>query len=337
MDFNPNGPGLRNGNFIGLPFNEETANIILLPALWDVTTSYSPGTAQAPELIREASLQLDLYDADVPDAWKRGICMAKTPPDALQENDATRKIAASIIEQQEKGINPNDPSLQKDLVKVNSKCEAFHENIYAQCKIYLKNDKKVGIIGGEHSVPLGGLKALSEYHSTFGILQIDAHCDLRKAYEGFTHSHASIMYNALQLPQISQLTQVGIRDYCEEEVDYIKSSNGRVKVFFDQEMKEAMFKGTTFDNICRPIIDSLPEKVYISFDVDGLMPALCPGTGTPVPGGLSFEQAVYLLKLLWQSGREIIGFDVCETGNSSELDANIAARIIYKLCNFITI
>jgi agmatinase len=126
---------------------------------------------------------------------------------------------------------------------------------------------------------------------------------------------------------------VGIRDYCEEEMDYVAESNGRIEVLFDQQINEAMFVGTSYHDICMSAIDKLPQNVYISFDIDGLDPTLCPGTGTPVAGGLSLPQSFYLLKLLASSGRTIIGFDLCEVGSASEWDGNVGARVLYKLAN----
>jgi agmatinase len=126
--------------------------------------------------------------------------------------------------------------------------------------------------------------------------------------------------------------QVGIRDYCEEEMKVLENESERISVFFDQELKENRFDGKTWNVQCGEIVEQLPELVYISFDMDGLDPKLCPTTGTPVPGGLDFPEVVFLLKKVVESGRKIIGFDVCETGNN-EWDANVAARIIYKLCN----
>ena len=107
---------------------------------------------------------------------------------------------------------------------------------------YLKAGKMVGLVGGEHSVPFGFIRALSEQYDRFGILQIDAHADLRKAYEGFVYSHASIMYNALKIPAVGRLVQVGVRDYCEEEINVIERAMGRVVTFFDQDIKEKFIR-----------------------------------------------------------------------------------------------
>jgi agmatinase len=195
----------------------------------------------------------------------------------------------------------------------------------------------VGLLGGDHSTPLGFLRALSEKYERFGILQIDAHADLRKAYEGFTYSHASIMYNALKLPSVSRLIQVGIRDFCEEEQDVINRSRGRISTFFDEDLKAWRYKGETWDALCNSIIKELPANVYISFDIDGLDPKLCPNTGTPVAGGLEFQEAIYLIKKVAQS-RKIIGFDLCEVApGQNDWDANVGARLLYNLCNWMAV
>src|SRR5690606_13345614 len=120
----------------------------------------------------------------------------------------------------------------------------------------------------------------------FGLLQIDAHADLREAYEGFKYSHASIMYNVLnEIPQVQKLVQVGIRDYGDDELTMIRTEKNRVVTFFDRDLKEAEYEGQTWKALCEQIVDELPQNVYISFDIDGLDPKLCPNTGTPVPGG----------------------------------------------------
>ncbi|MBA4077191.1 MAG: agmatinase, partial [Cyanobacteria bacterium PR.023] len=172
-------------------------------------------------------------------------------------------------------------------------------------------------------------------HDSFGILHIDAHADLRDAYEGFTYSHASIMFNAIKEPTLTKLVQVGIRDYCEMESDLVASSDGRIVSFYDRDIKTKMFEGMSWMHICQEIVSQLPDEVYVSFDIDGLDPKLCPNTGTPVPGGLEYEQALYLVRMVAESGRVIIGFDVNEVapGDEDEWDANVGARLLYRLAN----
>jgi agmatinase len=333
LDFDPNGVGLKNGNFIGLPFTENTANVILIPVPWDVTVSYREGTAYAPQAILDASAQLDLFDADVENAWRLGIYMQPVDEKLLARRVEMRPKATKCIDFIESGgtilLDNGMKALQNE---VNYNSQIVNDLVYANTKLQLENDKLVGIIGGDHSVPLGCLKALSEKYPDFGILQIDAHLDLRNSYEGFTYSHASIFHNALKINEISKLVQVGIRDYCEEEVGKIRMEGDRVKVFYDRDLKEGRFAGENWCSQCDAIVAALPDHVYISFDIDGLDPTLCPKTGTPVPGGLDFSEAVFLLKKVVESGRKIIGFDLCEVGNN-EWDANVGARLIYKMSN----
>jgi agmatinase len=196
----------------------------------------------------------------------------------------------------------------------------------------------VAMLGGDHSTPLGFIRALGEKYNRFGVLQIDAHADLRKAYEGFTYSHASIMYNALKLPAVGRLVQVGIRDYCDEELDVMKRAGGRIVTYFDQDIKEQLFGGTSWAAICDKIIADLPHDVYVSFDIDGLNPKLCPNTGTPVAGGFEFEEVAFLIKKLVKSGRKIIGFDLNEVApGADDWDANVGARLLYHLCNWMAV
>ena len=333
-NFDPNGVGLKNGHFIGLPFEEADASIVLVSVPWDVTVSYSAGTSTGPANILQASAQLDLFDADVPNAWKSGIYMRPSDGKILESNNQLRELAKSYIDFLENGSNlAENESMKMNLEAVNEGCENLKKWVYEQTSELLDAGKLVGLVGGEHSTPLGYLEALSERHKSFGILQIDAHMDLREAYEGFTYSHASIFYNALKIKNLKQLTQVGIRDCCEEEVR-LAHHDARVSVFYDWTLKEEKFVGKTWEKICKKIVKTLPEKVYISFDIDGLLPNLCPNTGTPVPGGLTFEEAVYLLKTVLKSGRKIIGFDLCETGGEgNEWDGNVGARVLYKLAN----
>jgi len=143
------------------------------------------------------------------------------------------------------------------------------------------------------------------------------------------------MYNALKLPGVSRLVQVGTRDYCDEELGVAKRAMGRVVTWFDEDLKAQLYEGKTWSQLCDQIIADLPENVYISFDIDGLDPQLCPNTGTPVPGGLDFPMATFLLKKLASSGRKIISFDLNEVSpGSTDWDANVGARLLYQLCSY---
>jgi agmatinase len=333
QDYDPNGIGQVNGNLCGLPFDYESANLIVFGVPWEVTVSYRAGTAQGPARVLAASPQLDLYDFDYAEGWKQGIFMAEIPQDILDKNAHYRSQAAQIIERLEQGKSLSDsPDLTQVLAGINQACESVNAWLYERTRTALKDGKQVAVIGGDHSSPLGCFQALAEKYEDFGILHIDAHADLRDAYEGFKYSHASIMFNALEIPQITKLIQVGLRDICQDEVNLINGSDDRVIAHYDAALQQQLYSGKTWVEICQEIIAPLPHNVHISFDIDGLDPKLCPNTGTPVPGGLELEQSYCLFRELVKSGRKIIGYDLCEVGDA-EWDGNVGARIVYKLAN----
>jgi agmatinase len=339
-NFDPNSVGLSSNNIFGLPFSREEASLILLPVPWEVTVSYRPGTANGPDQIFEAAMQVDLYDPDVVDGWKKGFYMLPADAEIRGKSDHLRQCAEQIIADLVDGGNIADNAqLSANMKEVNDGAAMMVNWVYETTLGLMKEGKKVGLVGGDHSTPLGYIKALGQLHDDFAILQIDAHADLRCAYEGFTYSHASIMYNVLQeVPQMKKLVQVGIRDYCDEELAVINGSNGRVRTFFDRDIKAQQYEGATWRDLCKQIIDALPQKVYVSFDIDGLDPKLCPNTGTPVPGGFEAEQIFYLFRMLHQSGRQLIGFDLNEVSGGDQpgdsIDSITGARMLYKLCNY---
>jgi len=333
QSFDPSGVGLDNGNLFGLPFDYDTAHLIVFGVPWEVTVSYHAGTARGPQQVLQASPQLDLYDLDCPDGWQQGIYLVPSPAWIEAQNQPMRSHAARIIAATEQGISIEaDASLRADLAAVNQACEGVNHWLQTQATAALAQGKQVAVIGGDHSVPLGYIQALGMQYPEFGVLQIDAHADLRRAYQGFQFSHASIMYNVLALPQVSRLVQVGVRDICHDEVALIQEAGGRVLPYYDAVLREKCYGGTAWLELCRQMVAALPQRVYISFDVDGLDPKLCPHTGTPVPGGLELEEAFCLCREVVRSGRQLIGFDVSEVGDN-EWDGNVGARIVYKLSN----
>jgi agmatinase len=337
--FDPNSVGNPNNNIFGLPFTEEDARLVILPVPWEVTVSYNAGTARAPDHIFTASLQVDLFDPELKDTWKQGFFMRFADKKILTKSDFLRKEAELYINYICQGDVVSDNKFMcKTLKDINEGGVFLNNWVYEQTKDLLDKGKLVALLGGDHSTPLGFFKAIAERNSEFGILQIDAHMDLRKAYEGFNYSHASIMYNALEeIPQLKKLVQVGIRDYCEEEFEYMCASNGRAITYFDQDIKERQYQGETWRQIVDDIVSQLPQNVFISFDIDGLNPKLCPHTGTPVQGGFEAQEIYFLFKKVMESGRKIIGFDLNEVGVShDEWDENVGARILFKLCSILT-
>lgn len=321
--YNPSDVG-KKGSIFGLPYTLEESDLILIPVHLDVTVSYGQGTSKGPDLILDESSQLDLSLLSIKNPWELKVAMFDRLVVASQ-NEIHRGRALNIIKSLEAGKEPEVDQLEF----VNEYCESTHAKIEETANSFLNLEKIVGVVGGDHSSPLGLIRTLAK-RGSFGILQIDAHMDLRQAYEKFEYSHASIMYNALQVNGVTSLTQVGIRDFCEEEEKYIESSTKSIHVFYDEQIFHSLINGITWKQQVDDIVNTLPQDVYISFDMDGLDPSLCPKTGTPVAGGLKFNEAIYLMEQVVRSGRTIIGFDVCETGNDP-WDANVAARILFRL------
>jgi agmatinase len=333
-NFDPNGISTRESLF-GLPFTLEEAEVVVIPVPWEVTVSYAAGTANGPEAILKASAQVDLFDPVVKDAWKAGIVMIDISEDIKAKSEALRDKAAIYISSLSEGtINEEDEEAKKITAEIDAEAEKLNEWVKDQYLSYHKKGKLPVLLGGDHSTPLGFMKGAAEAHGDFGILQIDAHADLRIAYEGFKYSHASIIYNALEIPEVEKIVQVGIRDYSEGEFEIIKNSEGRIKTFFDRDIKNFQYKGESWLSICDDIINELPDNVYLTFDIDGLDPKLCPNTGTPVAGGFEFEQVLFLLEQLVNAGKTIIGFDLNEVApGQDEWDANVGARLLYRISN----
>ena len=335
-NFDPNSIGQVNDGMFGLPFTLDECETVLIPVPWEVTVSYGGGTAEGPAAILNASYQVDLFDPFVKDAWKKGIGMDDISEEVKGKSDNLRRLAEKYIEALANGESADNDNLKK--ISSNIKEDSLWLNNWVKKRAlhFLSLNKKIGLVGGDHSTPLGMFQAMAERFGEFGILQIDAHADLRDAYEGFEFSHASIMFNALKIKQVQKLVQVGIRDYCEAEFDLINNNKGRISTFFDRDIKYAQYNGDSWDRICNRIVAELPEKIYLSFDIDGLDPKLCPNTGTPVAGGFETEQVLFLLEKVVKSGRQIIAFDLNEVSpgaDGNDWDANVAARLIYRISN----
>lgn len=332
LPFDPAAPARGDGVF-GLPHTPDEAAVVLVPVPWEPTTSYGKGTARAPSAILRASRQVDLFDLQTGRPYEAGIAMLPIDPEIARLNAEACAAAEPVIEAG--GVLGDDPALASGLARVNAASAELNARVETEVRTWLGRGKIVGTIGGDHSVPFGAIAAYAERYPGLGVLHFDAHADLRVAYEGFTYSHASIMHNVLErIPGVRRLVQVGLRDLSEDEHREIEGSGGRVVAFFDHDIAARRFEGAPFARIAAEIAEALPGEVYVSFDIDGLDPALCPHTGTPVPGGLSFQEAVTVLCKVRDSGRRIVGFDLNEVApgpDGDEWDANVGARLLYKL------
>jgi agmatinase len=337
MEFDPNAPARPGAGIFGLPHTEAEATVVLVPVPWEATTSYGGGAAEGPRAIFEASMQVDLFDLDTDRPYQHGIFMRETPADVRAWNVAGKAAAEKIIEHGGAGDNP---ALKAALGAVNALSGKVNAHVEAEIVDLLAKKKVIGVVGGDHSVPFGAIKAIAQHEDGIGVLHFDAHSDTRVAYEGFEHSHASIMHNVLsRIPEVTKLVQVGIRDVCEQEMDFCRAQGERVLTFFDRSLMMRKMEGEAFAKIAREIAAALPNKVWVSFDIDGLDPRYCPNTGTPVPGGLELAEAVAILREVVKAGKRIVGFDLNEVApnladETDEWDGNVGARLLYKLIGF---
>ncbi len=324
----------------GLPYTRQEAGVIVTPVPFDGTASYRPGSAKGPDAIRRASAQLDLLDPIFGEVYKAGIHMEGTTdwmPDVAKR---ARELALPIIE----AGGPTNETLDAH-DELERLCAEVEGVVYHAVLRTLTEGKQPVVLGGEHSIALGGMIACIEWArdtlgvSEVGVLQLDAHRDLRDAYLGMTRSHASVMRNALErLPTLTSLVQVGIRDAGVIETAYAEEMGDRVHTWHAHDLHERLDEGERFSAIAHEIVEALPHHVYVSFDIDALDPSYCPNTGTPVPGGLSYTHAVRLLKALSDSGKHVIGADLVEVApGEDEWDANVGMRTLYALIGCMTV
>ena len=335
-DFDPDGPGSVEDGLYGLGIAPEDAAVTVIPVPFEATASFRRGTRDGPAAVLEASTQIDLTDLETGEPWREGIAMLPLPESVIAWDAEAAPDALAVIE----AGGPLTPALVAATQRVDAISERVNRWVADRAREVIARGGIPAVLGGDHSVPFGAMAAVAERWPGVGVLHVDAHADLRAAYEGFTWSHASILYNALtRLPDISRVVQVGVRDVGRGELDFLAANSERVTTWFDPDIAWGVAGGASWRELAEGFIEGLPEHVYVSFDIDGLEPALCPHTGTPVPGGLSWQMACVLLRVLGTSGRRIVGFDLCEVapggGEFAESwDANVGARLLYKLAGW---
>ena len=334
--FDPNAAAGPDSGLFGLDVPPERAGVHVIPVPFDATASYRKGARHGPAAVFRASHQVDLFDLATGRPYEAGLCMLEVDPRLVEWSVAATPLADRVIAAG--GAVGDDPELASAREEVDAIGTHLNGVVRAATERALAEHRLPAVLGGDHSVPFGAIEAAAERHPGLGILHIDAHADLRRAYEGFTWSHASIMDNVeRRLDGVARLVQVGIRDVCEEEVGRIESSGGRIRALFDRDWQDARLAGSDLRAVAREWIGELPKEVWISFDVDGLDPVLCPNTGTPVPGGLDWGSACLWLDELARSGRRVVGLDLCEVSpgdpppKEDAWDAMVGARLLYRM------
>lgn len=336
MAFDPDAASIPGSGIFGLPLDRERAEVHVIPVPFDVTTSYRKGTSKGPEAILRASRQVDLFDLLTGRPYERGIVLLEPDERIGKLNSEGGKKAERIIEVA--GVLGDDPALKRTLLRVNAIGDELNKCVYASTLRAIDDRRLPVVLGGDHSTPFGGIQAAAERHPGLGVLHFDAHADLREAFEGFEWSHASILWNvATKIPNVHKIVQIGVRDFGERELAMIQESRGRIRTLFDTDWQRAKIEQMNLRELVKKRISDLPDKVWLSFDVDGLDPTLCPNTGTPVPGGLLWSEALLWLEELAKSGKEVVGLDLNEVSpgdtaaDVDSWDAIVGARLLYKL------
>lgn len=266
----------------------KNSKVVILPVPYEKTTTYVKGTAKGPQAIIDASRNMEIYDEELnKDISKVGIC-------TLNE------------------------------LKIDEKPELMVNIVSNNIKKLIDDSKFPVIIGGEHSITPGCVKAFAENYNNFSVLQLDAHADLRDQYEGTKYSHACPMRRVLEINK--NLVQVGIRSLSPEEAYFVKKKN--MEIFWAKDI---------FDNNAwmDKAISGLAKNVYITFDLDVFDPSILPSTGTPEPGGLYYYQVLKFLRKVFEQ-KNVVGFDVVELRpNENDVGSDFtAAKVIYKMIGY---
>lgn len=336
-EFDPNTITPDNGNYFGIALEPERAALVLLSAPWDATASLRSGSSYAPDAVIEASRYVDFYEPLAPNTWRKGIATAPIDYSIQDLSHRLRSDAEGVIKlHDELGISVLDNLMyERRLRRVNEGSAEMNLNLFKQVTRWLKQDKIVGVVGGDQSVTYSTVRALGHKYEKLGVVHIDSKCDMHESYQGFDFSHASTMYNILRdVPQVEKLVAVGVQEF--SPIEWERATNdSRVSLYTAQDIWSRQFEGDTWANIVRSIINELPNDVYLSLDIDGLENECSPNRGHLTAGGLGFHRVVYLMERIVASGRRIVGFDITEVVPSIENKAEmrVVARLLFKMCS----
>lgn len=326
-DFDPDAPAAPGSGLFGLPHGPDRSQVVVLGVPWEPTATRDRGTAGAPQAVLRASHQVDLNDVETGEPWQAGIAMAEPDPEIATWNEEACRLAGPVLE----ASGPRTDEQRAACKRVDELSGLLNRRVEDRVGALLDAGRVPAVLGGDHSVAVGAIAAAAARNPELGVLHIDAHADLRDGYAGFTYSHASVMFHVHRSTSVAHIVQVGLRDLGRREAELIRVSP-RITAFSDHELAWELASGEVWLTIAARIVRRLPPKVWVSFDIDGLEPSLCPGTGTPVPGGLSWREATLLLKMLTED-HDIVGFDLCEVG-AQPYDALVGARLLYKLAGW---
>ncbi len=275
-------------NYAGIPdeyAKSDVAEIVLIPVNYDGTSTWQKGADKGPDAFLHASENMELYDIETDsEVYKKGIYLTE----ALDDFESP-----------------------EEMVNV----------VHAATTKYIERDKFVTLIGGEHSISIGSIRAFNECFDNLSVLHIDAHADLRPEYEGSPYNHACAVYEA---SKETNLVQVGIRSMDKSEMKHMDTD----KVYFAHEM-------ATDDYWMDNAVEQLTDNVFITFDLDAFDPSILPSTGTPEPGGLLWYETMEFLRKVFQH-RNVVGFDIVELcPNEKDKSSDfLAAKLYYKMLSY---
>ena len=272
--------------YAGIPAENatyENSKVVLVTVPYDGTSTWGKGADKGPELFVDASENMELYDIETDtEPYLQGVYMAGE----VSEKSSPEKMVEAVYQK------------TKELVK--------------------DREKLFTLIGGEHSVSIGSIRAVGEEYHNLTVLQLDAHTDLRPEYHGSKNNHACAVFEANQK---HKLVQVGIRSMDAEEKQYLPHK----RVFFAHEIAKN-------DNWIKDVLDKVSGNVYITIDLDAFDPSIAPSTGTPEPGGLQWYPTLKLLKKVFKKCN-VVAFDIVELMDSPQAKptAFLAAKLYYKM------
>jgi agmatinase len=278
----------KNQTFAGIPeefAHLEKSRIVLIPVPYDGTSTWGKGADRGPAAFLEAAENMELYDIETDsEVYREGVFLASP----ITESDSP---------------------------------EALVNEVHKQVKEYIKRNKFVTLIGGEHSLSIGSVRAFNECFDNLTVLQIDAHADLRKEYMGTPYNHACALHEA---SQTTNLIQVGIR-----------SMDALERTYMDEEKTLFAHELATDEFWMDRAIELMTENVFITFDLDGLDPSIMPSTGTPEPGGLFWYETLEFLRKVFEE-KNVVGFDLVELcPNPNERSSDfLAAKLYYKMLSY---
>ncbi|HIB38586.1 agmatinase [Mesonia sp.] len=273
-------------NYAGIPDKYarlDEAKVVLIPVPYDGTSTWQKGADKGPQAFLEASENMELFDIETrSEMYKKGIYL--TPP--VTENSSPEKMV---------------------------------EAVYKTTKNYIQQEKFVTLFGGEHSISIGTIRAFNESFEDLTVVQIDAHADLRKEYEGSKCNHACAVHEA---SKTTNLIQVGIRSMDAEELEYMDEN----QVYFAHDLYEVWMDDA---------IGQMTPNVFLTIDLDAFDPSILPSTGTPEPGGLFWYETLDFIRTIFKK-KNVVGFDIVELcPNPAEKSSDfLAAKLYYKMLSY---